>query len=337
MTLVIITKVKLKQVNSTQLKWDPTGHPLWFNDLERDLFLIIGENELRHFELSIKENLLSGGASKALQYGKIKDDAGSRQDLSRLVNYQSEIPNSFKEEALHLIEDCQGIEDSLKSGLAQYIKGFNFGGNPLQFQSPLKSYVPLEKRKTYKRRRTLGPLLRGFTKQLPNHLALKLVASLCVLAVITLYFSNLTSKKYKFLSMDSRLNIPYINKYLSQEGELTVKDSFEKSILHRTAPYLTKLDSHQYRAFEYLILNKNMNPNELDLNGRTPLYYLVQSYLSTVKHGASLRQLDAQLKVIESLLKLGLDSRLKSAASDLSAWDLSRRDPRLNELLSKYR
>lgn len=337
MTLVIITKVKLKQVNSTQLKWDPTGHPLWFNDLERDLYLIIGERELRHFELTIENNLLSGGASKALQFGKIKDDAGSRQDLSRLVEYQHEIPEDFKVKALALIQDCESIEEPLRLGLIAYINGFNFGVNPLQFKDLLKSYVPLEKRSSKRKSVPLRARFHSFKKSLPPHLGLKLVGVLCVFAVIFLFVNRGSSLGKEFLKMDSRINIPYINKYISKKGKLDVVDSLERSILHRSAPYIVSTDSHQYRAFEYLVLNKLLDPNQFDLNGRTPLYFSIKSYLNPDDIERSKAAQRAHLKVIENFLKLGLNSRLKKNPSDISAWELARVDNELTELLSKYR
>lgn len=346
MTLVIITKVKLKQVNSSQLKWDPTGHPLWFNDLERDLYIIIGENELRHFELSIHSELLSGGASKALQYGTIKDDAGSRQDLSRLVDYKNQVPEKFKDQAIELINDCEGIEAPLKSGLIKYIKGFSFGANPLRFEEPLSSYIPLEKRSELQRSIPLSYRFRSFMKKLPSHLGLKFFALIFIAAVISLYLTMDTSLGNQFLEMDSRINIPYIERYISKHGKIEVSDSLGRNILHRSAPFLKTIDSEQYRAFEYLVLNKNMNPNQFDLNGRTPLYYLIQSYLKPEKPKASTSYeseelLEALLKekivVIEKLLKIGLDSRVKKSPSDTSAWDLARQDFDLTELLSKYR
>jgi hypothetical protein len=346
MTLVIITKVKLKQVKSSQLKWDPTGHPLWFNDLERDLYIIIGEDELRHFELSISSDLISGGASKALQYGRIKDDAGSRQDLSRLVDYKSEIPANFIDQAIELINDCEGIEISLKQGMIQYIKGFNFGRNPLRFEEPLKSYIPLENRSNIKKRIPLASKMRAFTKKLPRHLSLKFTAILIIAAIVSLYISMGNSLGNQFLEMDSRLNIAYINKYISNDGNIEVSDSLGKNILHRSASFLKTIDSEQYRAFEYLILSKNLDPNQFDLNGHTPLYYLIKSYLypdlpkasSKSKAEELLREeLQEKYLVIEKLLKIGLNSRLKKTSSDTSAWELARQDSDLRELLSKYR
>jgi hypothetical protein len=346
MTLVIITKVKLKQVKSSQLKWDPTGHPLWFNDLERDLYIIIGEDELRHFELSISNDLISGGASKALQYGRIKDDAGSRQDLSRLVDYKSEIPSKFIDQAIKLINDCEGIEISLKQGMIQYIKGFSFGRNPLRFKEPLKSYVPLENRSIIKKRIPLLNKVRVLTKKLPKHLGLKSIAILLIAAIVSLYISMGSSLGNQFLEMDSRLNIAYINKYISNDGKIEVSDSLGKNILHRTAPFLKSIDSAQYRAFEYLILNKNLDPNQFDLNGRTPLYYLIKAYLypdlpkassKAVAEEILQKELQDKYLVIEKLLKIGLNSRLKKNSSDNSAFELARHDSDLRELLSKYR
>ncbi|MFT6069035.1 MAG: hypothetical protein ACJAT2_003678 [Bacteriovoracaceae bacterium] len=346
MTLVIITKVKLKQVNSSQLKWDPTGHPIWFNDLERDLYLIIGENELRHFEISIHSDLLSGGASKALQYGKIKDDANSRQDLSRLVEYKNEVPKEFKDAALKLISDCEGLEPALKSGLDHYIKGFNFGSNPLRFSESLKSYVPLEKRDHLKKTIPLSRKVRSLMNKLPKHLGLKAVGVLFVAAIIVLYFSLGESLGNQFLEMDERLNISYIKKYLAKDGELEAVDSLGRNILHRTAPFINSIESEQYKAFEYLVLNEGMNPNQFDYQGRTPLYYLISSYIRPGVPGMNFYSRDEELTasykreklvVIERFLKLGLDSRIKKDHLSPSAFAFGSQDPELKELLQKYR
>ncbi len=346
MTLVIITKVKLKQVNSSQLKGDPTGHPIWFNDLDRDLYLIIGENELRHFEISIQSDLLSGGASKALQYGKIKDDAGSRQDLSRLVDYQNQIPEQFKEQTLNLIQDCEGLEPSLKTGLIKYIEGFSFGSNPLRFSEALKSYVPIEKRKISKPRVPLSRQIRALIKKLPKHLGLKAVGLLLIASVISVYFSMSKSLGNRFLGMDSRLNIGYIKKYIAKDGKLDIVDSSGRNILHRTAPFLDSVDSERYRAFEFLILNKGVDPNQFDNQGRTPLYFLIVSYLHPEisrldNHPSYKAELAAvkndKLRVIEKLLKLGLDSRLKDGPDGLTAFVLGSKDAELKDLLQKYR
>ncbi len=326
--------MKLKQVNSSQLKWDPTGHPLWFNGLEQDLFLVIGSDEVRHFEISFKEHLISGGASKALQYGHIKNDPGRSHELSRIVHYQKEIPDSIIKSSIEVVEACSELEPKIKFGVISYLKGFSFGVNPLRFDSELSSYVPLEKRKLSTPKRKPH----HFKKMLPKHLGLKVMFSLILIGSVMAYFSMNYSKGQEFLKMDERMNPGFIDKYVAKNGDLTVVDSQERSIMHRTAMHISSVGDEQYKAFIHLMIKYEMDPNQFDINGKTPLYYMIRNYLSPPKsllHASysSTQYREDMYLVIGKMLKMGLRSKIKEKSSDRSSWDLAQEDGELKALL----
>jgi len=331
MTLGIIGEVKLKQVNSSQLKWDPTGHPLWFNGLEQDLYLVIGEDEVRHFEISFQKHLVSGGASKAIQYGHIKSDEGRSHELSRVVHYQKDVPEEIIKNTIEIVESCLDLEPKIKFGIISYLKGFSFGSNPLRFDTSLNSYVPLEKRELS------APKIRAhhLKKKLPEHLGLKVMAVLIILGSILAYFSMEHSKGQEFLKMDERMNPAFIDKFVSSGGDLNTVDSQKRSIMHRTALHISSISDEQYKAFVHLLIEYEMNPNQFDINGKTPLYYMVQNYLNPPKGAGKTISVyrEEMYLVIGQMLKLGLKSKIKKNKEDRSAWDLARENIQLRELL----
>ncbi|MBK25242.1 MAG: hypothetical protein CME70_14705 [Halobacteriovorax sp.] len=330
MTLGIIGEVKLKQVNSSQLKWDPTGHPLWFNGLEQDLYLVIGHDEVRHFEISFQKHLVSGGASKAIQYGHIKSDEGRSHELSRIVHYQKDVPSEIIQNSIEIVESCLDLEPKIKFGIISYLKGFSFGTNPLRFDSSLTSYVPLEKRDLP------TPKLKThhIKKMLPKHLGLKVMAGLITLGSIVAYYSMEYSKGQEFLKMDERMSPSYIDKFVSRDGDLLTVDSQNRSILHRTAPYISSVNDEQYKAFVHLLIQYEMDPNQFDINGKTPFYYMIRNYLNPPKAVKSHTQYrDEMYLVIGQMSKLGLKSKIKKNQDDRSAWELAKEDIRLRELL----
>lgn len=348
MTLVIIGEVKLKQVQSSQLKWDPTGHPLWFNGLEQDLYIVIGEQEIRHFEITFKNHFLSGGASKALQYGIIHS-GGSKvgQDLSRTVDYQTNMPDEIIVQAKEVIESCINLETEIKKGLLEYLLGFSFGSNPLRFNASLKSYVPFEKRRIPGEKFNLRKFISRLN--LPKHLRLKVVGFLIVIGAIISYVTTIKSKGQEFLKMDERMNVSFIDKYVSASGNLLVVDSNKRNILHRLAKYMDGIDDEQFIAFKYLVLTKKLDPNTFDINGKTPLYYVISRHLNPPTEIKKTRMMikgevvnlrdvffDKHYDLIEKLLKMGLKSRIKKRPKDLSAWELGRQDADLRLLMEKY-
>lgn len=343
--MVIIVEVKLKQVSSTQLKRDPTGHPLWFNNLDQDVYLIVGEDEVRHFEISFGNSFFSGGASKALQYGLINEDSGKiGQGLARIVQYHKEIPQDQVNKAINLVKSCDGLEDPIIKGLAKYLSGFSFGTNQLRFDTPLECYLPIEDRKSFKIKTKVRRYIKSMN--LPKHLGLKSMAALFVFGAIFFYFSAIETKKELFLDMDKRMNISYIKKYSKSGGDLTATDDYGKNILHRIAPYIWSIKDEQFKAFTYLVQEKGLNPNLFDINGKTPLYYMVSNHLSPpewvleavirtngINEPAMDKHLESHLVAIKELLKLGIKPKIKLSDEYDSAWDLGKQDYELRNIL----
>lgn len=340
----IIGEVKLMQVQSSQLKWDPTGHPLWFNGHEQDLYIVIGENEIRHFEISFGKNLISGGASKALQFGIIQSTEGIGQELSRVVDYQLETPPEILAEAKKVINGCVNLESTIKEGIIQYIDGFSFGSNPLRFKEPLNSYLPLERRELHDPKFRLHHI----KKALPKHIGVKIMAGLVLAGAIFMVFSIRSSKALQFLKMDQQLNVGYVKKYIDQGGNIWVADSRSRSILHRTAQYIKSVDDDRFKAFVYLVRSQKMNPNTYDRNGYTPLYYVVKNYLNPpytepsalgIYKGKYIDATEAYLNnlldVIEELLALGLNPKMRRTPKDRSVWEIGRGDPDLRDILGE--
>lgn len=326
MSLVIIGEVKLMQVQSSQLKWDPTGHPLWFNGVDQDLYLVISEDEVRHFEISWEDKIISGGATKALQYGIITgNNQGIGQTLSRIVDYQKEIPDHSLEMAIKIINSCENLEETIKNGLLTYLNGHGFGPNPLRFSKQLQSYLPLEKRE-YKVRKNHW---REFRKALPNHLGLKIVLPISVVLIVFAIFTTYQSSKLQLLDMADRMTISYIDRLSEKEADFSVVDENKMGLLHYMSLSLTTNTNENYLAFKYLVEAKKLDINSFDLNGRTPLYYLVTRFLSSDTDDDPP---PPNLALIKAFIDLGAKPKLKNSPKDLSAWDLGRQNIELREL-----
>ena len=162
-------------------------------------------------------------------------------------------------------------------------------------------------------------------------------------------FSIRASKGLQFLKMDQQLNVGYLKKYIHQGGNIWVADSRSRNILHRTAQYITSVDDDRFKAFVYLVRNKKMDPNTFDNNGHTPLYYVVKNYLNPPYTGPSSalgiykgKYMDAievylnnLLDVIEELLALGLNPKLRRTPKDRSVWEIGRGNPDLRDIFGE--
>jgi len=268
--------------------------------------------------------------------------------LARTVIYENDIPEEVLLKSQSIIGACDELEDTIREALLKYINGFSFGINPLRFDENLKSYLPIEQRKPIVPKFKLKSFIKDLG--LPKHLRVKVVVLLIFVSSIIAAISTKKSKGEQFLDMADRMNISFVTKYEVANRDLFLKDTQGKTVLHHLAYYMNNIKNKQFETFKYLVFEKKLDPNQFDINGRTPIYYVIRQHLDPPKHlreikkivnGEELTELDVYLKehlvLIKQLLKMNLKSKLKKNPSNYSTYNLNKQDINLQKLIDKYR
>ena len=137
---------KLKKVSGEILKRANLGHPLWFNNIEADLYIEILENTIVHFEILYENQLIEGGINKPIKYGKInneKDNAGSLKK-SRVVEYIQEIPDLFLQDSILIIRNSEGLDPNISTLLIEFLNSKSDDSTLLQATGIFKDYVRVD-------------------------------------------------------------------------------------------------------------------------------------------------------------------------------------------------
>ena len=113
----------LKLVNPNSIKQDPRGIALWWNDGDKNLYVVHNADMIFYFELCEGTDILHGENGKILKFGKISSDRVDDHFFkgARLVNLVHDVPNPVLMDLLPLLEECEGLEKELKEKIQEYL------------------------------------------------------------------------------------------------------------------------------------------------------------------------------------------------------------------------